>query len=130
MRQIKFLLAMFLFVTVTTHAAVKKIDFTDPQKPIVVKQSTPNFVITISSNPTTGYIWSLKNYENNLIKPVSHKYYPPPAKLMGASGYEQWFFTVKPAGFVVPHTTNITLIYARPWELQGAQASNFKVVTQ
>jgi predicted secreted protein len=48
---------------------------------------------------------------------------------MGAPGYEKWTFRVKPAGFVVPHTTNITLVYARSWEEQGAQLTNFKVVT-
>lgn len=129
MRWVKFLLIGFLLFSFGICVAAKKSDTTDPQKPIVVKASDPNFVITLSSNPTTGYSWSLKSYDNDLIKPISRKYYPPQTKLLGAGGYEKWFFAVKPAGFIVPQITNVTLIYSRPWELQGAQASNFKVVT-
>ncbi len=129
MRYIRFLLIALLLFSCGISCAAKKSDATDPQKPIVVKASDPNFVITLSSNPTTGYSWSLKTYDSDLIKPISRKYYPPQTKLLGAGGYEKWFFAVKPAGFTVPHITNVTLIYSRPWELQSAQASNFKVVT-
>lgn len=129
MQYLKFLLISFLLFTSVVYAAAEKIDFTDPQKPIVVKSSNPSFTIILSSNPTTGYSWSLKTYDNDLIKPISRKYYSLQIKMLGAGGYEKWVFTVKPAGFAVPQTTNITLIYSRPWELQGAQASNFKVVT-
>lgn len=129
MQCIKFLLIGFLLFSCGICCADKKIEITDPQKTIVVKASNPNFVITLSANPTTGYSWSLKSYDSDLIKPVSRKYYPPQTKLLGAGGYEKWVFAVKPAGFIVPQITNVTLIYSRSWELQGAQASNFKVVT-
>ena len=129
MRYIKFLLISLLFFTCVIYAEAKNNNFTDPQKSIIVKSSAPNFVIVLSSNPTTGYSWALKNYDSDLIKPVSRKYYPPQTKLLGAGGYEKWVFTVKPAGFAVPQITNLTLVYSRPWELQGAQATNFRVVT-
>lgn len=103
--------------------------FTDPQKTILVKKSSPSFSVILQSNPTTGYSWSLKSYDNVLVHPISRKFYPSKSGLVGAGGYEKWVFSVKPAGFVVPQTTSITLIYARPWDLQGAQATNFKVVT-
>jgi inhibitor of cysteine peptidase len=103
--------------------------FTDPQKTIMVKSSSPTFSVILQSNPTTGYSWSLKSYDNVLIRPISKKFYPSKSGLIGAGGYEKWIFAVKSAGFVVPQTTSITLIYARPWDLQGAQATNFKVVT-
>lgn len=106
------------------------ITYTDPQKPIMVKKAAPRFNVILQSNPTTGYSWSLKDYDYNLIKPISRKYYPAKTGLIGSGGYEKWVFAIKnPPGFVVPHTTSITLIYSRPWDLQGAQAMNFKVVT-
>src|SRR3990172_6384423 len=84
------------------------------------------FSIVLHSNPTTGYLWVLKNYDSNLISPVSRKFYPPVnKKLMGAPGYEKWTFRVKPSGFIVPQLTGITLIYLRPWDEQGAQVINF-----
>lgn len=101
-----------------------------PQKSILVKKSSPVFEIFLQSNPTTGYSWLLKSYDSNLIVPVTHKFYPPEDKrLVGAPGYEKWVFQVKPVGFIVPQLTSINLIYIRPWEEQGAQVINFKVVT-
>lgn len=121
-------LCMF-FVTVGFAATNNSVVFTDPQKPILVKKTQPIFTIILQSNPTTGFSWALKNYDNNLIKPVKRVFVAGQRGLIGAGGYEKWTFAVKPAGFVVPQTTSITLIYSRSWELEGAQATNFKVVT-
>lgn len=105
------------------------IDYTDPQKPLMVKRSQPTFVVTLQSNPTTGFSWALKTYDQNFIRPVSKVFYPAKNGLIGAGGYEKWTFMVRPNAFVVPQTTSITLIYSRPWEMEGAQALTFKVVT-
>lgn len=108
----------------------KKIEFTDPAKPIIVTQSNPVFSIVMQSNPTTGYSWLLKSYDATLISPISRKFYPPTnRKLVGAPGYEKWTFRVKSPGFVVPQTTSIVLLYARSWEMQDIHPTNFKVVT-
>lgn len=116
-------------MNINVMANPENIAFSDPQKPIIVKKSQPLFSITLQSNPTTGFLWSLKNYDSAIIKPIRKIYHPAKTTLIGRGGYEQWTFAVKPAGFVVPQTTNITLIYARYSELEGAQLSNFKVVT-
>lgn len=111
-------------------AAENKVVFTDPLKVIVVKYSDPVFRIVLQSNPTIGYSWALKNYDPKLILPLNRRFYPAPSKrLIGAPGYERWTFKVKPGGFMVPQLTSVTLIYFRPWDEQGAQVSNFKVVT-
>lgn len=104
--------------------------FSDPLKTIVVKKSQPVFEIILQSNPTTGYSWALKGYDSNLMVPVKNKFYPSEnKKLVGVPGYEKWTFRVKSEGFIVPQLTNITLVYLRPWDEQGAKAVNFKVVT-
>lgn len=114
----------------TSDASSNSITFTDPQKPIIVKKSHPLFSITMQSNPTTGFLWSLKSFDPALIKPVRRTFHPPiKNSLLGKGGYEEWVFAVKPAGFLVPQTTSIALIYARYSELEGAQISNFRVVT-
>ncbi|MEI8055119.1 MAG: protease inhibitor I42 family protein [bacterium] len=124
---------LLLFITNTCIGSEgnKNVEFTNPSKPIVVEKSNPIFSITIQSNPTTGYSWLLKNYDATLISPISSKFYPPTnKKLVGAPGYEKWTFRVKSSGFVVPQTTSITLLYARSWEMQDVQPTNFKVVTR
>lgn len=109
----------------------EKVVFSDPSAAIIVDKSNPVFKIILQANPTTGYSWSLKNYDHNLIMPVKHKYYPPKGKkLLGAPGYEKWTFKVLPKGFFVSHMTIITLVYVRPWDGQGAQVTNFRVVTK
>lgn len=132
----KLFLLLFCWVGLSLVASVyaatngNGVIYTDPLKSIIVKKSSPEFTIIMQSNPTTGYSWSLKSYDSNIVMPVSRKYYPPVnKKLIGAGGHEKWTFRIKPEGFVVPQTTSVTLIYSRPSDQQGAQITNFKVVT-
>jgi inhibitor of cysteine peptidase len=119
-----------LFLIAAGVQAEDKMVFSDPLKTIVVKKSNPVFNIILQSNPTTGYSWSLKGYDSKLVAPMSHKFYAPKnTKMVGVPGYERWTFRVKPEGFIVPQITSISLIYLRPWDEQGAQVINFKVVT-
>jgi inhibitor of cysteine peptidase len=104
------------------------ITYTDPQKTIVVKSSDPIFYITLQANPgSTGYSWFLKDYDSAIIKPLGKSFHAAKTRLIGAGGYEKWEFMVRGSAFNVPQITSVTLIYARPWDLQGAQASNFKI---
>lgn len=90
----------------------------NPQKSITVTQNAPQFTITLSSNPTTGYSWYLSGYDSNLLNVVSHTYTSAAnTKLIGAGGTETWVFSVKPAAFSAPHITTINLIYARSWDV-------------
>lgn len=133
----KILTVVLLLLAITVQAKTpekvknkKKIVFSDPLKTIVVKKSNPIVRITLPANPTTGYSWSLKSYDNNIVVPVTRKFFPPSSKkLTGAPGYEVWTFRVNLKGFVVPQITSINLIYLRPWDEQGAQVLSFKIVT-
>jgi len=108
-----------------------KMEFTNPVKPIIVKKSQSKFSIILQSNPTTGYVWALKSYDNTLITPVKQELYPAAdKKIMGAPGYEKWTFRIKDSGFIVAHITNISLAYLRSWETQDFQTTTFKVITQ
>ncbi len=92
--------------------------------------SQPEFVIKLKSNPTTGYSWFLREYDNTIMTAVKHRFQPPTQALIGASGFELWTFRVKPAGFVVPQQTTIRMVYMRPW--QGSDSSTqlvFRVTT-
>lgn len=118
-----------LFVMTTAYAESALIA-TDPLKAIIVDQSEPTFTIILQSNPTTGYSWTLKNYDANLILPIEHKFHPPHHQSnVGVPGYEKWIFKVKLNGFISQHSTRITLIYKRPWEKESAKTINFTVTT-
>lgn len=127
---IRILCLVFFAAIHVLSFAKDKVEFTDPNKTILVKKSGPFFTIALQSNPTTGYSWALKNYDANLIMPVGRKFYAPAnnRNMTGAPGYEKWTFQVKSEGFIVPQVTSIDLIYLRPWEGQGARVVSFKVV--
>lgn len=90
--------------------------YTDNRQGIVVTPRQVEFTLRLKANPTTGYSWFLRDYDDNLIAPVKHTYQVPDTKLMGAPGYEVWVFRVKAAGFIVPRQTAIRMIYSRPWQ--------------
>ncbi len=104
--------------------------YTEEKQNILVTADQPEFTIQLKSNPTTGYSWFLREYDNNVLVPVKHTFQGANVKLMGAPGFELWTFRVKSSGFVVPQQTTIRLVYARPW--QGADNSTqiiFRVTT-
>ncbi|KTD36782.1 secreted protein [Legionella nautarum] len=82
---------------------------------INVTTTQSNFLISLASNPTTGYRWIVTGYDKSLLHLMSSKYIPPQSKLMGAGGQMQFIFELMPdASF--PASTNIYLKYAQPWE--------------
>lgn len=124
-----FIFFSFPAFSVPNPVRIPNVSYSDVNKVIIVKKTSPTFTITLHSNPTTGFMWILRDYDNDLIVPMGRKYFAPRTKLLGAGGYEKWTFGITPKGFAVPLTTSITLIYARSWNLEGAEVARFKVVT-
>ncbi len=104
--------------------------YTDTKKPQLVRASHNTVRITMQSNPTTGYFWYLGKYNTNLITPVSYKFYPPSTKLVGAPGYAEWIFKLKPAAFSVPHFLQIKFVHLRPWDLMSEAVSSYAIITK
>lgn len=97
---------------------------------IHVTSIAPVFIIKLKSNPTTGYTWSLHDYDKILLSLVKHQYLAPTSGLIGASGYDQWTFKMNNAAFTHPQRTSLKLTYARPWDKSdGVTAVEFVVTT-
>lgn len=92
---------------------------------IHLHKSQPKFIITLESNRTTGYSWSLKDYDNKLIRLINHGYLKPNSNLIGAPGHDQWVFQGNPEFFTNAKPIVLTLNYARSWE----HGKNIKTVT-
>lgn len=70
------------------------------------------FVITLDSNPSTGYRWSLDEpLDEQVVRLVGSEYQAPAANLPGAGGAEVWTFRA-----VAPGAARVALSYARSWE--------------
>ncbi len=127
----KLVVAALLFAGFSSFAAACLPDFTSNKKPIEVKQGQ-SFVITLQSNPTTGFSWQWKSnkFDQNVVALVDHKYVASKdRKLVGAPGYEIWTFKAKPISGVHPVTQvgHIVMVYQRPWEKHSGMKKTFVV---
>ncbi|MFA5839164.1 MAG: protease inhibitor I42 family protein [Candidatus Margulisiibacteriota bacterium] len=70
------------------------------------------FELKLDSNPTTGYLWQLKDPINRkYIKELKNIYIGPNEEKPGAGGMQVWTFKTMRKG-----KTSFTLQYTRPWE--------------
>lgn len=116
-----------LLCCVASLASASQI-YSNAKKPIVLNSQTHEFVVSLPSNPTTGFRWYLVSYDAKLIKPISHQFIPPTnKKLMGAPGNTQWTFKVLKAAHQVPQASTITWTYVRPWETIAGETTTFTV---
>ena len=83
-------------------------------------------VITLESNPTTGFGWELAEpIDENLLTLVESGYEPgadAETGLVGAGGTEVWSFETLATG-----GTTITMEYSRPWDGGEKAAETFEV---
>ena len=69
-------------------------------------------IVTLESNPTTGYQWELSEITgNDILELVSSEFQPAETGLVGAGGTEVWTFKALARG-----EATINLEYSRPWE--------------
>lgn len=82
----------------------------DTGRAVTLSRATP-VVVTLVSNPSTGFRWKLLvPLDKRVVKLVSHRYVAPASTLVGASGHEVWRFRTVGRG-----TAALRLGYVRPW---------------
>jgi inhibitor of cysteine peptidase len=71
-----------------------------------------SLVVTLDSNASTGYSWSLiQNSDETVLNKTGNQYIAPQTTLVGAAGKEEWTFKALKKG-----TSIISMGYSRPWE--------------
>ena len=71
-------------------------------------------VVSLVSNPTTGYSWQVSENDETILAPqgeVNYQADPQSEGLVGSGGTETFRFKAEKSGRV-----NLELIYHRPWE--------------
>ncbi len=107
------LLVLFIPHTYTQDSSPKqKKIFSGSETPFTMKVGD-EFVLTLESNPSTGYLWQLaERPDENVVRLVGSEYKAASdAHRVGAGGNEVWTFRATGKG-----RTAINLIYVRPWE--------------
>jgi len=72
------------------------------------------FMVTLCSNPTTGFQWSesAQVSDQAVLQQTDHKFVPAQEKgIVGAPGREVWTFKALKRG-----SSTISMEYSRPWE--------------
>lgn len=93
---------------------------------ITVDPNSPQFVVTLPANPTTGYRWSVTKYDTVNLQMVSSRFIAPQTKRVGAGGNMTFIFA--PAkGKAYPQSTQMVFTYARPWESTSGTVKNVVV---
>lgn len=100
-------------------------NYSDSQKAIVLNSKQAQFSIRLPSNRTTGYRWFIHQLDDSLVSLLSEHYDAPHnPKLLGAPGSVTWTFHLNPKAIKGAYRTHIGFVYARPWEVDKAKASN------
>jgi inhibitor of cysteine peptidase len=101
----------------TTTASAHNNVYTEDKLGVMVTKDHPEFQIKLKGNPSTGYMWFLREYNSNLVIPVKRVIVPAETKMMGAPSFELWTFKVKPEALIVPQQTMLRFNYSRPWDV-------------
>jgi inhibitor of cysteine peptidase len=77
----------------------------------VVLNVGDTLLLSLESNPTTGYGWQISEIDQRMLREASHEYEAEASGLVGSGGREIWRFGALAAG-----RTTLQLEYRRPWE--------------
>jgi inhibitor of cysteine peptidase len=80
------------------------------------------FNVSLDSNPTTGYIWTV-NFDSHFLKEENESYRRSQPELIGSGGQQVFTFTPVNIG-----KTTLSAVYKRPWENIAADERTFSVI--
>jgi len=85
-------------------------------------RSGQQLMLTLSSNPTTGYRWVVKDAAPTVLLSLGPEVYtnPEDAGLVGSAGQSTWRFKATHSG-----DGRLLLLYQRPWEIGVEPAETF-----
>jgi len=96
----------------------------EDMEPMLNIKNGSDFYITLKSNPTTGYQWSV-DFDSDFLELVDNKYIPDSddPMLVGGGGKDYFRFKALKSGI-----TEIKFFYARPWEsVQPMEEKNYRI---
>lgn len=79
-------------------------------------------VISLESNPSTGYTWTLAGIDSTILAQTQQDLFEPRSELVGSPGRQIFHFKAIARG-----ETALRLHYQRPWEKDVAPADTFSI---
>lgn len=94
---------------------------------LIINTKQPSFTITLPSNPTTGFLWTVVDYDKNLFLLTDQQYITSNSGLIGAGGHVLFTFKLKKQA-AYPSYAIIKLKNSRSWEPQSAMQKQIKII--
>ncbi len=79
-------------------------------------------IVSLESNPTTGYTWEISNIEDGIMEQVGKTVFESSTDLVGSGGIQVFRFKACGTGEVV-----LDLVYHRSWEKEVKPARTFSL---
>lgn len=111
---------VLLLVSNSIAADVSTLTEAQNGKSVVVAKGA-SIVVSLESNPSTGYVWQVGKNDNTVLKLIGAPAFEPGVNQMpGAPGHQLFKFEAVATG-----SDAIELGYVRPWEKDIAPARKF-----
>ncbi|MBU0630089.1 MAG: protease inhibitor I42 family protein [Candidatus Margulisbacteria bacterium] len=81
-----------------------------------------NLIITLETNPTTGYNWEIKKTNPLILKQTAPPQFISKSKLVGAPGQIIFTFTA-----IAPGSADLVFDYRRPWDTETDETKGYKI---
>lgn len=115
-RHNKYLVLGITLVILAIYTAISQADIT-----VIQAELNKPFNITLESNPTTGYTWTV-DFNHKMLIGGEKGYSASRPGAVGGSGQQVFVFTPIQEG-----QTEISAAYKRPWEESAAEERTFRV---
>ena len=112
----RFLVLGMILVLLAIYTAISQADIT-----VIKAEMNKSFNITLDSNPTTGYTWTV-DFNHKMLNGGENSYGASRPQVMGSSGQQVFTFTPIREG-----QTEISAVYKRPWEDSVAEERTFRI---
>ena len=98
-------------IYINSSKTPSKIEVSEDQQNIEIKTGQ-EFTINLTSNPSTGYSWSVDDtYNKNIMSKISNEFIASNSEMIGAPGKELWVFKGTGKG-----NTKLNFVYSRQRE--------------
>lgn len=94
---------------------------------LTISTKQESFIVTLSANPTTGFLWSIIDYDKNIFELINQQYIASKVGLIGAGGNASFTFKIKKQS-KYPSSSIIKFKYSRSWEPNSAISKEIKVL--
>ncbi|PBQ11578.1 peptidase inhibitor I42 [Pseudomonas congelans] len=124
MHPVRFVAPLSLALLTACAQTPKNIVSIDTQKdcPLTL-QSGQTLILTLPSNPTTGFRWLTQNPAQNILRSLGPEVYAnaESKEMVGNGGQSVWRFKATDAG-----TGRLMMVYQQPWAPEVAPEQTFE----